>query len=168
MKALFYAPWAAGVFWGIAFFAAQPLQSFAQTVTPQAAANDIRIEAIEGRVEVNAGGNTQWLPVQPGQGLKPGDRVRTREALKNQVGAGGLSSLSVCGAPPRLRLVSHASPRPLFVLAVALPNRRPGQHEGFPRLGSATALVNVLGPEGEVEPTPAPHPALLLAPERAP
>jgi tetratricopeptide (TPR) repeat protein len=77
MKALFYAPWAAGVLWGIALFAARP--SFAQTVTPLATANDIRIESIEGRVEVNRGGNTQWLPVLPGHGLKPGDRVRTLE-----------------------------------------------------------------------------------------
>jgi len=79
MKALFYAPWAAGVLWGIALFTAQPWQSSAQTVTPQAAANDIRIESIEGRVEVNRGGNTQWVPVLPGHDLKPGDRVRTRE-----------------------------------------------------------------------------------------
>src|SRR5687767_8371787 len=79
MKALFYAPWAAGVLWGIAFFATHPSQSFAQTVTPQAAADDIRIESIEGRVEVNRGGNTQWLPVLAGHSLKPGDRVRTLE-----------------------------------------------------------------------------------------
>ena len=79
MKALFYAPWAAGVLWGIAFFAVQPSQSSAQTVTPQAAANDIRIESMEGRVEVNPGGNTQWVPALPGRALKAGDRVRTRE-----------------------------------------------------------------------------------------
>jgi tetratricopeptide (TPR) repeat protein len=79
MKALFYAPWAAGVLWGIALFAVQPSQTSAQTVTPQSPANDIRIEALKGRVEVNRGGNTQWVPVVPGHGLKPGDRVRTLE-----------------------------------------------------------------------------------------
>jgi len=59
--------------------ATQPCATFAQTVTPQAPANDIRVESIEGRVEVNPGGNTQWRPAALGQPLRPGDRVRTRE-----------------------------------------------------------------------------------------
>jgi tetratricopeptide (TPR) repeat protein len=60
-------------------FTAQPWHASAQTVTPQAAAGEIRIESIQGAVEINPGGNTQWRAVLPGQGLKPGDRVRTRE-----------------------------------------------------------------------------------------
>ena len=60
-------------------FTAQPWQASAQMVTPQAVAGEIRIESIQGTVEVNPGGNTQWRAVLSGHGLKPGDRLRTRE-----------------------------------------------------------------------------------------
>jgi tetratricopeptide (TPR) repeat protein len=76
MKALSHAG-AVGVL--LVLFMAQPGPASAQTVTPRVPAGDIRIAAIEGRVEVNPGGNTQWVPALPGRELRPGDRIRTRE-----------------------------------------------------------------------------------------
>ena len=76
MKALSHAG-AVGVL--LVLFTAQPGPASAQTVTPRVPAGDIRIAAIEGRVEVNPGGNTQWVPALPGRELRPGDRIRTRE-----------------------------------------------------------------------------------------
>jgi tetratricopeptide (TPR) repeat protein len=79
MKATSLAGGAAGVLWGLVLFTAQPQIAPAQTVTPQVIADDIRIQTIEGIVEVQAAGAGPWRPVKPGHGLKPGDRVRTRE-----------------------------------------------------------------------------------------
>lgn len=79
MKALSRPLGAAGVFWGIVLFTAQPGTAPAQIVTPPAPASEIRIETIEGVVEVNPGGAGQWQRALRGRVLQPGDRVRTRE-----------------------------------------------------------------------------------------
>ena len=55
-----------------------------------------------------------------------------------------------CGVPPRVKLPTHASPKPLFVRPPHYLCGRPKRAKAPARTGSVVALVNVFGPVLEV------------------